>query len=534
VRAVALLRRLALAAALAATVVGAAMAHAAPPVATTTVAVTGCPADGVQVPNDYLGLSIEWSMVPHWFGTSRAGAVQPTVALLDSLEPASATPEAVPAEPAVSDTATVGILRIGGNSQDLHVWRPDGSTSNNKLFDGVITKGMVDALLAVAERSGWRLVLGLNLKMNRPADAVGLARYALTQDRTHRIVGVELGNEPTVLFGPDTPGYMARVYAYVQALEADPVTARVPIIGPSLANRTDLGPLTAWAQSYRDRAPFLTWHHYANRPSLTGLLSPAVEQEWADRIAAVQQAAGDVPTRMGEGNSVGTGGLNNVSNVMGASAWQVDAMLTAAAAGIRGYHAHAWDGYYFPSARPQPYHGPVVVGGKVVFRRESYYTPFVVRGGLVYPRPSFYAMALLRQLPGTRFCNAVTSAAEGSRVKTWTLIDPDTQHLLVYAVNKSDTDAAGQVTLTTPLRYGGKASVSRITDPAGCMGRKTDIEGSRLPTSGAYTWTPSTIEPTAGSLYSLQLDGCQSALIEIAPAAGQVPANSATSRTSRL
>jgi hypothetical protein len=120
---------------------GAAYATPAPPaVPMATVAVTGCPSNGVQVPADYLGLSIEWSMVPHWFGTSAAGAVQPTVALLNSLE---TTP------------GSGGVLRIGGNSQDGYVWRPDAQPTGNELFKGVINRGMIDALLAVADRSGW-------------------------------------------------------------------------------------------------------------------------------------------------------------------------------------------------------------------------------------------------------------------------------------------------------------------------------------------------------------------------------------------
>jgi hypothetical protein len=50
----------------------------------TTVAVTDCPANGVLVPRGVLGRSIEWSKVPHWFGTTRAGAQQ----LIDSVRPA--------------------------------------------------------------------------------------------------------------------------------------------------------------------------------------------------------------------------------------------------------------------------------------------------------------------------------------------------------------------------------------------------------------------------------------------------------------
>jgi hypothetical protein len=463
-----------------AAVAGAAVAAPAPPV--TTIAVTDCPADGVQVPADYLGLSIEWSMVPHWFGTSAAGAVQPTVALLDSLERAP---------------AQAGVLRIGGNSQDLHVWRPDAPLTGNKLFEGVINRGMIDALLAVAERSGWKVVLGLNLRDNRPDEAVALTRYAMSRDRTHKLLAVELGNEPTVYLGNDSAAYIARLYSYVQALDADPVTRNVPIAGPSLANRADLGFLTSIRQAYGTRLPFATWHHYANRPTLTGLLSDAVSKEWTDRIEAATRAAGEVPTRMGEGNSVGGGGMDRVSNVMGSSAWQVDAMVAGAAAGLAGYHAHAWDGYYFPPDR-----------------RESWYTPFVVRGGLVYPRPTFYALALLRDLPGKRFCNAVTTVPLGDAVKSWTLIDPVTSKLLVYVVNKADA-VADDITLTTPLQYAGTASISRIGDPGGCGGKKSNIEGARLPTNGAFGWTPTTIDPVAASAFSIHLEPCQAALVEI-------------------
>jgi hypothetical protein len=44
---------------------------------------------------------------------------------------------------------------------------------------------------------------------------------------------------------------------------------------------------------------------------------------------------------------------------------------------------------------------------------------------------------------------------------------------------------------------------------------KSNIEGSRLPTQGAYTWTPSEMEPVGPSAYSIHLEPCQTALVEI-------------------
>lgn len=446
---------------------------------------TDCPADGAVVPADFLGLSVEWSMVQHWFGTDRAHVVQPAAALLQSLE---------------TSRGTGGVLRIGGNSQDGYVWNPRADLARNALFSGAITPGMVDAVLELARRSGWRVVLGLNLRDNRPQDAAALTHYAVAHDPTHQLLAVEIGNEPTVYFGDDGNAYIARLNSYVDALQADPVTRDVPVTGPSLANRTDLTFLTRLQQSFAGRVPFLTWHHYANRPTLTELLSDAVSTEWTDRLAQVQQAAGGAPTRMDEGNSVGNGGLDRVSNVMGSTAWLTDAVLTGAESGLAGYNAHAWDGYYYPAAR-----------------RTSYYTPFVVRGGLVFPRPEFYALALLKGIAGSQFCRTATAVGPASAVKSWSLHDPRTGHLLVYVVEKGAASVPGAVTVTTPPGFTGGAVDSHIDDPHGCGGRDTSVDGAALPTGGSFSWTPSPLQHLPGtSTYRVELGPCQTALLDIA------------------
>ena len=452
----------------------------------TGVAVTGCSADAATVPSDYLGLSVEWSMVQHWFGTSRTDVVQPTIALLQSLE---ATPGAG------------GVLRIGGNSQDGYVWNPKADLGTNTLFAGSITPGMIDALLEVSRMSGWRLVLGLNLRDDRPDQAAALTHYAVTHDPTQQLLAVELGNEPTTYFGSDSDGYIARLHTYVDALQNDPVTRSVRITGPALSNRTDLRFLTAMQQSFGSLMPFLTWHHYANRPSITTLLSSAVSAEWTDRLAQVRLAAQGTPTRMDEGNSVGNGGLDRVSNVMGSTAWLTDAMLTGAESGLAGFNVHSWDGFYYATER-----------------RTSYYTPFVVRDGLVYPRPEFYALALLKNVTGKQFCSTTTADSPTAPVKAWSLRDATTGHLLVYVVEKRPAHAPALVHVFAPSGYTGGAAVSRIEDPGGCGGRSTTIDSATLPTGGGFTWSPASLAAAPGtSTYSLRLGACQTALLDISP-----------------
>ena len=42
--------------------------------------ITGCPNTAATVPADYVGLSIEWSMVKVWLGANRASVITPFVA----------------------------------------------------------------------------------------------------------------------------------------------------------------------------------------------------------------------------------------------------------------------------------------------------------------------------------------------------------------------------------------------------------------------------------------------------------------------
>jgi hypothetical protein len=458
-----------------------------PPIA--TVAVGDCPTAAATVPSDYLGLSIEWGMVSRWFGTGRGAVVQPMVRLLRSI------------------SQTPGVLRIGGNSQDGYTWSPDGDISGNGAFTGVINRGMVDALLEVAQQTGWKVVLGLNLRADDPASAVGLAAYARSVDADHRLTAFEIGNEPNAYFGNDVAGYIGRVQKYVAALDANPATAGAPITGPALSNQADISYVAAFTQAFGSRMPFATWHAYANRPTLTDLLDEGAITDWRNRIALVAGAAGAVPTRMAEGNSVGNGGLDRVSSVMGSTAWLLDTLLTGAAVGLGGFNLHSWDGAPFPA--------PTMT---------AYYTPFVIRDGAVLPSPGVYALALARSLPGSRFCTATTTNGMNQSVKSWAMTDPAGQHVYLYLVNKGVPGHEGTVAVTPPSTRFGSVTVSRIEDPGGCGGRSTSIEGARVPASGQFAWTPEGVLPHPGSAtYSIYLAACQSALVDFRPQAAHRP-----------
>jgi hypothetical protein len=245
--------------------------------------------------------------------------------------------------------------------------------------------------------------------------------------------------------------------------------------------------------------PFATWHDHANSPNLGSLLQTLKITEFNARIRAMHSAVGQRNHRMGEGNDTGKGGIDKVSNVLGKTAWLVDTLLDGAARGLRGYHNHAWDGYYYPAEN-----------------RTCWYTPFVIRNRQAAPRPGFYALALFKYALGRRFCGVSTANASGQLVRTWCLTDPSTNRLYAYAINKGGSGRAGRVSVSAPAGHTGTGFLNVMGDAGGCDGKTTNIQGSTLPASGTYTWTGTPLHPVPGTTrYEFTLRECSTALLSI-------------------
>jgi hypothetical protein len=245
--------------------------------------------------------------------------------------------------------------------------------------------------------------------------------------------------------------------------------------------------------------PFTTWHDYANSPTLASLLQTAKITEFNTRISAMHGAVGSQNHRMDEGNDTGNGGLDNVSNVLGKTAWLIDTLLDGAANGLRGYHSHAWYGHYYPGDN-----------------RTCWYTPFVIRNGQTLPRPGFYALALFKYTLGRRFCGVSTANASGQLVRTWCLTDPSTNRLYAYAINKGGSGKAGKVGISAPAGHTGTGFLNIMSDAGGCAAKTASIQGSTLPANGSYTWTGAPLNPVPGTTrYEFTLRECSTALVSI-------------------
>lgn len=439
--------------------------------------VTSAPPNGAVIPPDYLGLSIEWSMVPYWFGTSEDGVKSAFVNVLTALR----RPD------------TSGVLRIGGNSQDGHHYVAGGCRDENALFDGVITEGMLNAIFEVADQAGWGVIIGVNLRTNDPGNAAALVGAVHDADIGNKLRAVELGNEVNGYFS-NTSDYLTRINQYLSAIDA--TVTDVPITGPAISENADVAYAAALWNAHRDRMPFATFHDYANQPNIASLLQTSVITSLRDRITAMNGAIGFGHSRMGEGNSVGSGGLNGVSNVAGVNAWLVDALCEGARSGLLGFNLHSWDGFYFPDEN-----------------RTCFYTPFVIRRGQAASRPPFYGLALAKHMPGRRVCPVQTSNATGQLVRAWAFQDPTTDRIYVYVLNKGGVGDAGRVSVTGPSV--GSASVN-VLQTGGCSYGDPLIQGQRLQTDGTFSYTGTPIGAVTGTTrYEFDVPECGVALLSM-------------------
>src|ERR1700733_14496317 len=74
-------------------------------------------------------------------------------------------------------TLGTSVMRIGGNTSDETFWTPAGETPPSWSI-ATITPADLTALNTLAEASGWKVILGVNLKQYDPARAADEAEHA--------------------------------------------------------------------------------------------------------------------------------------------------------------------------------------------------------------------------------------------------------------------------------------------------------------------------------------------------------------------
>jgi hypothetical protein len=405
------------------------------------------------------------------------------------------------------------VMRIGGNTVDETFWTSSGEKAPSWSI-ATITPADLTALAKLAKASGWKVILGVNLKHYDSARAADEAKHAAAALGSS-LQAVEIGNEPNLYsqYSGNTAKYLTDFHAYVSA-----ITKAAP--GVRIEGSDDSGSPTGPFQNAfvamqsalaKPDIVELTSHYYplsdcssSSDPTIAELLGTSVrnsETSHADD-AATQAAKLGVPYVFDEGNSVVCEGMPGVSDVYASALWAIDAQLDFAHEGASGYYMH----------------GTVLQcdTGKPLF---MYYTPLCAptaadaSKGTLAAQPEYYGLAAIH-LVGTggflTLSNPVSATVRAYAVKhangTMTVVLDDVQ------------DPASNGPTTVQLNLGKSFhSASRVNLTASSLTAKTGIKlgGKTVQPDGTLPAPAATSVSVNGSTLTVSVAAGSVALITL-------------------
>jgi hypothetical protein len=476
---------------LAATTASAASAVSAAPAATAPTVITiGSAPVGTSLASDSLGLSFEASdlALPGFTDGNLAAYLK---------------------------TLGTSVMRIGGNTSDETFWTSTGATPPSWSI-ATITPADLSALGTLAKASGWKVILGVNLKQYNPTSAADEAKHAVA-DLGSSLQAIEIGNEPDLYSqysSGNTAQYITDFKAYVAAIEE--ATPGTPIEGSDNASSPDESFQNALV-SYeaglsKPNIVELTNHYYplsacgGNTTTISDLLGTSAhngETSGADELVA-QAAKIGVPAVFDEGNSVVCEGQQGVSDVFAAALWEIDDQLTTAREGVSGDYEH----------------GTVIQcdSGKPLY---MYYSPLCAptaadaTAGDLAAQPEYYGLAAVHAIGTGSFLNVTNPDSATLRAYavqqtggTMTVVldnvqDPASNGATSVQLDLGNTYTSGE---RANLTAGGLTATSGIT----LGGQSVQSDGSlAAPTETPVTVSGDTLDVSvpAGSAAIIKLSG---------------------------
>ncbi|SEB50153.1 glycosyl hydrolase family 79 C-terminal domain-containing protein [Terriglobus roseus] len=425
-----------------------------------TVTVTVGSAAGATIPSDYTGLSYETSQLTH---------------------PAFFAKEALVLERYFRLLGKDGVLRIGGNMSEFTFWNtkstgegsptdvegPDPGKGSDRTFQ--IPPVAIDHLAAFLERTGWKLIYGLNLRAGSAEIAADEAEY-VSRKVGSKLIALQFGNEPDLFKEASDASKHWTYNEFIAKWQTfyDTVHSRVPHV-PIAGPDTSFQPvwMKRFAEEEKGKFQLLTGHYYAGGPPTDPKMTTEFLLEPNTRLVdhvlrAIEIAkANDVPYRMSEGNTCYGAGKKGVSDTFASALWVLDFWLALAQQGSVGVNLHGGgNGYYTPIAgSPQ--------------------------AGFV-ARPIFYGMMLAGQFAGAQLLPC-TSESGGKNVVGYAA--RKSKEVLVAVINRGSI--ASTVEITPPVGAG-KASVWRLEAPAVDSTSGVTLAGASVDADGK--WSPAKIE----------------------------------------
>jgi hypothetical protein len=351
------------------------------------------------------------------------------------------------------------VMRIGGNTVDETFWTATGETAPSWSI-ATITPADLTALAGLARASGWKVILGVNLKEYDPARAASEAQYAQAALGSS-LQAIEIGNEPDLYsqYESDPSQYLTDFAAYVSAIRQ--AAPGVPIEGTDAAGAPN-GSFQQAFVSAQEALPApqvneLTNHYYplvsstcGGSPTIAELLGTTVrDDESSEADEAVAAAAPlRVPAVIDEGNSVVCEGQQGVSDVFAAALWEVDDQLVMARQGVAGDYMH----------------GTVVQcdTAKPLF---MYYTPLCAptaadaTAGDLAAQPEYYGLAAVHDVGTGAFLNMSNPA--WADVRAYAVQHAGgTMTVVLDDVDNPSTTGPTTVQLDLPASYGWASQVN--------------------------------------------------------------------------
>lgn len=425
---------------------------------------------GLRMPEDFLGLTHDWSQAQLILGDPAVGVNMVYRQLLTNLIDRSGGPLT---------------LRIGGRDTDRDTAAPSARIA-------ALARLHEDLILT---SPGVNFILGLNMGSGMPGVAAQQARALQTGLPAGSILAFELGNQPDYFIPNekrnrdyDFDEYLTEYRFYAehvrQATPGGPPFAG-PAMGGFILDPSRSAPVAGFAtpenlgrmltQEFHNLA--LVTHHAPTggtaacagnaRPGY--LLRPAAVQEGVeDSLPYLETAqAAAKPYRVVEMNSLLCSGQAGISDTFESALWAADALFEYAYRGVQGVDLysglwnseHGWDlrsPFLFdvPARQYQ-------VSGLAVEPPAG--TRFPNQYALRQVRPVYYGMLMFAEATRNRAELLPVSLATDANVKAWAARDEEGGRLRIALINK-DQQESGVVRLSIPGYRSGE--VRRLLAPS--------------------------------------------------------------------
>jgi hypothetical protein len=397
------------------------------------------------IPPGFVGLSFEFRAVKEYAGANPRSINPVLVQLIRNLAPRQAP-----------------VLRIGGNSTD-NSWWPLPKVTQSPGITYELTKNWLAVTRALAIDAGARLILGVNLKLDSPAEAAAEVHAYRTGIGTRYIDALEIGNEPELYkvfpwYFDATSAIFGRPSTYDftdYAEEVAKLAKRLPgfaLAGPATGADSWLSHLQHLFRA-EPRLKVVTYHTYPllacfsvpgdpRYPSIPNLLTLESSRHLLDGVAPDIALAHShrAAFRVDELNSVACRGQAGVSDTFASALWVLDTLFALARSGVDGVNIHTL---------PQAVYAPFA------FHR-------VHQKWVAAVSPEYYGLEMFVQAapPGSRLLGV--SQTPSADVRSRATITPTG---LTHVVLINDGLTSGHVVTIRPPRGSGTALLERLVAP---------------------------------------------------------------------